>query len=281
MAEKLRLGRQSTIQRVPTIPALAFAVASRLAEIPGVTAVALGGSHARGVALPDSDLDIGLYYDAALPFDLERLQALCRDLDDAGAAEATPLGGWGPWVNGGAWLTIQGLRVDFIYRDLGRVASSVEDALAGRVLLHAQVGHPHGIHAHHYAAEVGLGIPLHDPAGRLAQLKQRLGAYPDALREAMLTHYRWQPGFWLDGAAKGLERNDLHWAMGCSYQAVMAMVQALCADQRVWLTNEKQAVAAAGRVQGAPRDFENRVREALARMDLEALKQLTAECWPS
>ena len=38
------------------------AVADRLAEIPGVIAVALGGSRARGAERPDSDWDLALYY---------------------------------------------------------------------------------------------------------------------------------------------------------------------------------------------------------------------------
>ena len=245
--------------------------------MPGVAAVTLGGSSASGTAQPDSDLDLGLYYDADQPFDLNFLQNLCRDLDDAGTAEATPIGGWGPWVNGGAWLTVDGRRVDFIYRELGRVGASVEDALAGRVSLHAQVGHPHGIHGHHYAAELALGLSLHDPAQRLASLKRRLDGYPDALQTALILHYGWQPNFWLDGAAKGLRRGDVHWVQGCAYQAVMALIQTLCARERVWLTNEKGAVAAAGRLSSAPPEFEMWVGAALSRLDLDALRQLSAE----
>lgn len=193
-----------------SVPPLARKVAARAACVPGVVAVALGGSHARGNARPDSDLDLGLTYEAARPFDLAALNALCRDLDDSGTASATPPGGWGPWVDGGAWLTVGGRRVDFIYRELGRVERSVEDALAGRVSLHVQPGHPHGIHGHHYAAELASGVPLHDPAGRLDELCIRLGGYPAALAEALDRHYGWQPGFWLDGAAKGLKRSDVH-----------------------------------------------------------------------
>ena len=259
------------------LPPLALTVAARLAQVPGVVAVALGGSAARGTARPDSDLDLGLYYDAGRPFDLAALTDLCRELDDAGTAQPTPPGGWGPWVDGGAWLTVQGQRVDFIYRELGRVAASVEDARAGRVSLHAQVGHPHGIHGHHYAAELAICVPISDPTGRLAALKEHLGPYPEALRAALIAHYRWQPDFWLDGAAKGLGRGDVHWAQGCAYQAVMARVQTLCAGGRVWLTNEKGAVALAGRTEGAPEDFEARVQAALRELDVPTLRALTAE----
>ena len=41
-----------------------------LADVPGVAGLALGGSRARGNASPDSDWDIGLYYDEPPDFDV-------------------------------------------------------------------------------------------------------------------------------------------------------------------------------------------------------------------
>ncbi|WP_102128136.1 nucleotidyltransferase family protein [Deinococcus planocerae] len=260
-----------------TVPDLARTIAAQVARVPGIVAVSLGGSHARGNARPDSDLDLGLAYDAAHPFDLAALSALCRDLDESGSASATPPGGWGPWVDGGAWLTVEGQRVDLIYREVRRVEKSVGDALAGRVSVHAQPGHPHGIHGHHYAAELATGLILHDPSGRLERLRARLGGYPASLAQALEEHYAWQPGFWLDGAAKGLKRGDVHYAQGCLYQAVMAMVQTLGARGRAWILNEKGAVALAGALPGAPPNFAGRVNAALTALDVGAVRNLAAE----
>ncbi|GAA4005144.1 nucleotidyltransferase domain-containing protein [Deinococcus rubellus] len=257
-------------------PDLTHTLAARLAQIPGVQAVTLGGSRARGAAQPDSDIDLGLYYRAETPLDLTVLNQLCRELDDAGTAEATPPGGWGPWVDGGAWLTVRGQRVDFIYRELGRVKRSVDDALAGHIKLHAQPGHPHGVHSHHYAAELALSQILFD-GGELSALRERLGNYPPALKAALIAHYDWQPEFWLYGAAKGQQRGDIHYAQGCAYQAVMALVQTLCARGEVWLTNEKGAVALAGAVPDAPPQFAERVGAALTNPDLDALKRLSSD----
>ncbi len=39
---------------------------------------------------------------------------------------------WGPRVNGGAWLTVGGQRVDFIYRRLEHLERVVAEAEAGR-----------------------------------------------------------------------------------------------------------------------------------------------------
>ena len=49
---------------------------------------------------------------------------------------------WGPWVNGGAWLTIGGQRVDFLYRSLEHVERTIADAEAGRYELHHAQHHP-------------------------------------------------------------------------------------------------------------------------------------------
>src|SRR4051812_34254341 len=85
-------------------------LADSLARIPGVEAVALGGSRAAGTAGEDSDWDFGLYYRGALEAD--DVRALGFDGTVVGPGE------WGRIMNGGAWLTIDGQRVDLLYRDL-------------------------------------------------------------------------------------------------------------------------------------------------------------------
>ncbi|MGS2647610.1 nucleotidyltransferase domain-containing protein [Streptosporangium sp. LJ11] len=74
------------------------ALAQRLARIPGVVAVVLGGSRARGTHRPDSDIDLGLYYRGDL--DVTALRALAEQ-ETGEQTELTAPGGWGPWVDGG------------------------------------------------------------------------------------------------------------------------------------------------------------------------------------
>lgn len=253
-------------------------LAARLSAVAGVLGVALGGSHATRTATPASDIDLSLAYDSAatvngcVGFDLAALRDLCRELDNSGEAEPAPIGGWGPWVDGGAWLTVRGQRVDFIYRDVRRVEKSVQDAHAGVTTLYTQPGHPHGIHAHHYAAELASCVILHDPSGQLTALQRQMDSYPPALAQALQSHYGWQKGFWLDCADKGAKRGDLHYVTGCHYQSVMSLVQEICAVSGVWLLNEKGALARAAAQAAAPRDLEARVKAALAARATEALR---------
>ncbi len=114
--------------------ALLSRLVGALAPVRGIEAIALGGSRARGTATAASDYDIGLYYRSRRPIDIAALGKVAASLDDRGTgAEVTPLGGWGPWIDGGGWLLIGGIHVDLLYRDLDRVASAIDDAHAGKV----------------------------------------------------------------------------------------------------------------------------------------------------
>ena len=88
-------------------------IAGRLGEVPGVAAVALGGSWARGEARPDSDVDLGLYYSPGVPPNIEGLRRLAKELDDRHLPDlVTEIREWGPWINGGGWLRVAGRPVD-------------------------------------------------------------------------------------------------------------------------------------------------------------------------
>jgi predicted nucleotidyltransferase len=90
-------------------------LSTELSKVPGVRAIILGGSRARGDAGANSDYDIGLYYEHGDPLDIASLERAVAMLDDAGpTASVTAIGGWGPWINGGGWLTVGGTRVDLI-----------------------------------------------------------------------------------------------------------------------------------------------------------------------
>ncbi len=225
---------------------LAQRVADQLAQIDGVVAVVLGGSWARGTAQPGSDLDIGIYYRAAQPPSLAALQQLAQQLDDRHLPDLlTSFGGWGPWINGGGWLTIDAQPIDWLYRDLNRVAAVVEACAAGKPTLDHQPGHPHGFHSHIYLGEVFFCRPLHDPHGVLAALKAQITPYPLLLKQALIDRFLWQAEFALAVARKAVERNDVFYVSGCLFQNVACLVQVLYALNERFFVNEKGALAEA------------------------------------
>ena len=209
-----------------------------LSSVPGVEAIALGGSRARGTAVATSDYDIGLYHRANRPIDVAALGKVAAILDDRGVeASVTPIGGWGPWIDGGGWLVVGGVHVDLLYRDLDRVGAAIDDAQTGKVERFYQPGHPHAFLPTIYMGEAACARLLHDPAGTLAALQRRTTPYPAALAGALRERFEWEAEFALANARKSLG---------------------------VYLLNEKGAVAAAGGFARAPSSFAVRVAAVFA-----------------
>ncbi|MFJ4841229.1 nucleotidyltransferase domain-containing protein [Streptomyces sp. NPDC088746] len=251
----------------PPSPAVA-AMASRLAQVSGIEAVALGGSRARGTHRPDSDWDLGVYY-RGVP-DLDALTALASEVQGAPADVAGP-GGWGPWVNGGAWLTVDGVAVDWILRDLDRVEAVWSDCRSGRFEVGIQPGHPLGFWSPCYVGEVALGRVLVDPGGELTSLQEATLSYPEPLRRA-LTDAAWEAEFSVASARKSAPSGDtLHVAL-CLSKAFGILTQALHAHHRSWCLNEKGALASAAALPDTPADFADRVSAALRGLDAPAVE---------
>jgi hypothetical protein len=238
-------------------------LAGRLVAVPGMVGVVLGGSRARGTHGPDSDTDLGLYYRGAL--DIKRLGKLARNVAGP-AAQVTELGAWGPWVDGGAWLTIEGDPVDWIYRDIDRVERAWRDAEQGRYRFHAQTGHPLGVPDFAYPGELALSVVLADPTGELASLRERTLVFPPALADALVTGL-WEADFLLRVARQAVGRGDAAYVAGCLFRLTGVCAHALHGAGRRWLVNEKGAVASAAAIPGAPERFKHRVDAVFAAVD--------------
>jgi hypothetical protein len=238
--------------------ALLDRITRALADVRGVRAIVLGGSRARGIASERSDYDIGIYYDAVMPLDMAGLRVAVAALDDRGA-EITEIGGWGPWINGGGWLTISGMRVDLLYRDLARVRTTIDECRAGEVGCFFQPGHPHGFVTAIYAGEVAVCVPLADPFSDIATLKALTTPYPDALRQALVKKFIWQAQFALENAQHGRASEDINYVSGCCFRAVASLCQVLAALNGEYLLNEKGAVAFCEHLAQRPKDFATRV----------------------
>lgn len=235
-------------------------VAAELAQLPTVVGVVLGGSRARGDHLPTSDVDLGVYCDGDP--DAGALADLAERLTGARVPVAGP-GGWGPWVNGGAWLRLDGTAVDWILRDLRRVEEQCARAGRGEFAFHAQAGHPLGFLDVSYAGELATARILADPGGRLGDLQARVLDYPVALAEAM-QEALWETDLLLAAADKGLARGDVTYVVLCLSRVVLLAAHAVCARAGTWATNEKGLVALAAAQPGAPEAFRERAEAALA-----------------
>lgn len=231
-----------------------------LAAVPGVAAIVLGGSRARGTAHDASDYDLGLYYLDSAALDVDRLRAAVTDLvNDPAAAHVTPVGEWGPWIVGGAWLKIGGRKVDLLYRSIEQVTDVIDACRNGEISMHYQPGHPHGFYSAIWMGEVALCRALHDPDGLVAALKAKTAPYPPALRDALVRRFQWEVLFSIENAELALPRGDSMQIAGCAYRALACVTQVLFAINGQYLINEKGALTQAANFPVTVRDLAGRV----------------------
>jgi len=260
------LDRLSATQRE-----LVSLLSTRLASIPGVAAVVLGGSHARGRAQPGSDIDLGVLYSEADPFAVQSIRELAAAVNDSPDPVVTGFYEWGPWVNGGAWLTIRGQRVDFIYRNIEHVTRVIVDAEAGRYELDLLQQPPFGFFGPTYLGEIAVCVPVFDPAARLDDLKRRVSVYPELLRQAVVRDHLWMAELTLAAfAPKFATRSDAHGTATCLTRATNHLVLALFALNRTYPVNDKTALAEIAAFECAPRDFGPRLNDLFARLGVSA-----------
>ncbi|WP_425540887.1 nucleotidyltransferase domain-containing protein [Streptomyces coeruleorubidus] len=257
---------------MPTLPDQTFldTTADRLAALPAVRAVTLGGSRAQGTERPDSDWDLAVYYRGE--FDPDDLRAVGWE------GEVCELGAWGGGVfNGGAWLTIDGRRVDVHYRDLDVVEHEVAQAERGRFRIEPLMFHLAGIPTYLLAAELAINKVLRGELPRPA-------AYPQALRETAPAHWHGMAAATLAYAKAGhAPKGALTQVAGAIAVAATQTAHAVLAARGEWVTNEKGLVARAGlrevdamlgTLTGAPDELQRRITdvEALLHRAVEAAR---------
>jgi hypothetical protein len=220
-----------------------------LAAVPGVIALVLGGSRASGAAHSSSDYDLGLYFREDAGLDVGRLLEAAKGLvDDPSAAAVTEVGGWGPWIVGGGWLTIAGKKVDLLYRPIEPVGRVVRDGRDGRISMDYQPGHPHGFCSAIWMGEVALCLPLSDPRGVISGLKAMTDPYPQKLSDALIGRFRFEALFGIENAQTAAYRGDQNYIAGCAFRSLSCVAQVLFALNRRYLINEKGSIEAAARL---------------------------------
>ncbi|MFF0463664.1 nucleotidyltransferase family protein [Streptomyces mexicanus] len=220
-------------QQARTDQAFLDGTADRLAALPGVRAVALGGSRAQGTHGPGSDWDLAVYYRGR--FDPADLRAVGWE------GEVSEIGGWGGGVfNGGAWLTIDGRRVDVHYRDLDAVEHEWAEAEEGRFRVEPLLFHLAGIPSYLVVAELAINQVLRGELPRPA-------AYPPALRRSAPERWYGMAAATLAYAKAGhAPKGALAQVAGAVALAATQTAHAVLAARGEWTTNDKGLLARAG-----------------------------------
>jgi len=218
-------------------------IVDHLKAVHGLRAIVLGGSYASGSQRPDSDIDIGLYYDENWPLDIHQIRSIASLLNDVPTPTVTDLGEWGTWVNGGAWLTIGGQRVDFLYRNIDFVSSTIDDCNAGNVRSDYWQQPAYGFHSFMYCTETAICRPLHDPDQVIERLKTKVAQYSPHLKQAIIKKFLWSARFTLDNTYKPASRGEVYLVTGCLARTIHCLVQVLYALNETYYLSEKKLKA--------------------------------------
>jgi hypothetical protein len=209
-------------------PAAVREVIDRIAALSGVVAVVLGGSRALGTAHAQSDWDIGVYYRGELDW---------RPLETLGTVY--PPGSWVRLMNGGAWLSLDGVKVDVLFRELSFVEQCTARACEGAYDVDAVLGYVAGLATYSLMAEAAVCMVLR---GKLDAPR----VFPEKLAERAPSRWRIHRDFSLEYARRLARREDLVPALGQACRAVLEEAHARVCAQRRWTLNEKRLVEHAG-----------------------------------
>ncbi len=252
-----------------------------------VAALVLGGSYARGLGREGSDVDIGVYYREAAPLDVPGVRQAARRICSPGSEPVvTELYGWGPWVNGGAWIQTPAAKVDLIYRNLEQVDAVIEEGRRGVWRHDFDQQPPYGFRSIVYFAETHYCVPLFDPDGAIRRLKERVAEYPGALKARIVQEALWGAEFALWSCRGFAEAADVSNAAGSMTRAWHYLVHAIFALNEEYFLNDKHTERMLGMLPKVPHQCAGRVADVLARPgrnrdelgdSLELLRRVWAE----
>jgi len=213
------------------LPSAVAAVVDVVARSRGVVAVTLGGSRSTGGVDEASDWDLGVFYRSAI--DLGPLTEL---------GTVHPPGSWGRFMNGGAWLEVDGVEIDVILRDLDVVDEWSSRARRGDYEVDQLLGYLAGFPSYTLLAEVASSQVL------TGSLDVDI-AYPEALSHEAASRWGFQRDFTLDYARMHARRGDVLATIGNLARAAMEEAHRRMALRQQWVLNEKRLLATAGLVE--------------------------------
>ena len=142
-------------------------------------------------------------------------------------------------MNGGAWLTCAGEKVDVLLRDLDAVETWSARAAEGIYEVDALLGYFAGVPTYLLMAERASGITLRGSLPPPA-------SFPERLREAGTARWRFSSRFSLDYARVHARRGDRIGALAQTAKASVEEAHARLCARGEWVCNEKRIFERAG-----------------------------------
>jgi hypothetical protein len=223
--------------------------------------IAVGGAHAKGAADAESDLDIYLFAEDALP----RAERESRVLELCpGVQNIVSWGDDGPLLQCGTDFDHRGLRVECWLRNTELIERAIAESQAGTVRREWVTWTTTGFYSHCTLSDVSAMIPIDDPDGILARWKALVSTYPPKLRETIVQTRLQAARFWPGNFhySSAVERRDVIYATGIVQQVVHNLIQVLFAVNERYFPGDKKLSSALAHLDRVPENLTARI-EAL------------------
>jgi predicted nucleotidyltransferase len=234
-------------------------IIDELKSIEGIKAIVLGGSYAMGMATDNSDLDIGIYYSNNKPFEIAKIKLIAEKYSDNDKPTVTEFYEWGPWVNGGAWIKTAIGEVDFIYKNIEQIITTINNAKNGVWENHFEQQPPYGFSSLIFLAETQYAIPLYDPDNLIIKLKEYVKQYPPKLKQSVIQQSLWSAEFTIWQAEGFANKADTYNTFGCLTRAIKNIVTALFAINERYPMGDKRAVFILEQTEIKPRNLSQKI----------------------
>ena len=220
-------------------------IVTAIADLPGIAAIALGGSTAAGLADDSSDFDLYVYYHQPLAAAADRAVRL-RPLADEGTLEVDI-----PTFGLEDHLHVQHKLIELVYLDLDRLNAEVTQAYGA------------GMSSEGYTTAllyILVRSPvLHDATGEVMELRERLRAgYPEPTRARLLREHPELLRYYLELLRISQQREDLLFVQHMRYNLHMIFFNLLFALNRLYHPGGKRLLIHAQRCAVQPANLATR-----------------------
>jgi len=213
-------------------PVLSDVIAT-FSKVPGVSAIALGGSRSIGTASPHSDFDLVVFMQKPGDIDVRAISATVTAITDGPMNVTKTLAL--------AEFSKQGLKFDVFFRVIDKIATEIEAAASGKFSQNRHPLHPNGFISTVMISYAAYAKPLWDPEGRLARLIASTQPYPELLRQNMISKFRTEAALALRHAAKVEQPDEIAYLAALYAQASSIWSLALFAINRRYPLIDKGA----------------------------------------
>jgi hypothetical protein len=245
-----------------------------LEKIKGIIGLVIGGSYALGLANEDSDIDIGLYYSSSFPFSVNEIDIIAKKYSDIESPVVTNFYEWGPWVNGGAWIKNKISKIDFLYKNVEQITTTIENAKQGNWEVNYEQQPPYGFSSVIFLAETHYCIPLYDKEGYIQNLKKQISTYPEKLKQAVVQQSLWAAEFTIWQAFGFAEKKDIYNTYGCFTRAINKIILAIFALNERYPMGDKRALLIINQLNLKPVNLSQRI-EVILHNDKDDLKSIS------